>query len=183
IELVAAAREADDMVDMKAPWMRIAQALKGEAEIPGAVANPKIVEMFKIAGCPSTPAFRSDETAWCAAFVNSCLRLSGFAGTNSALASSFSHFGVDLGRRPQAGCVPLFWPLAGTGSGHVGFFVSDDPDHIQVLGGNQSNQVKITTFPKTKWRGYRWPSETAPVPEEHLLPTILMLAPDEAPDH
>ena len=37
------------MVDMKAPWMRIAQALKGEAEIPGAVANPKIVEMFKIA--------------------------------------------------------------------------------------------------------------------------------------
>ena len=171
------------MVDMKAPWMRIAQTLKGEAEIPGAVANPKIVEMFKIAGCPDTPEFRSDETAWCAAFVNSCLRLSGYAGTNSALASSFSHFGVDLGRVPQAGCVTLFWPLAGTSSGHVGFFVGDDPDHIQVLGGNQSDQVKISTFPKTKWRSYRWPSETAPVPEEHSLPTILTLAPDEAPDH
>ena len=48
------------MVGMKAPWMRIAQALKGEAEIPGSVANPKIVEMFKIAGCPNTPEFRSD---------------------------------------------------------------------------------------------------------------------------
>jgi uncharacterized protein (TIGR02594 family) len=171
------------MVEMRAPWMRIAQALEGESEFAGSLANPRIIEMFKVAGCPDTSDFRSDETAWCAAFANSCLRLSGYSGTNSALASSFANFGSDLGGTPQAGCVVVFWPLAGTSTGHVGFFVGADDKSIKVLGGNQSDKVKISSFPKSKWRGFRWPSETAPIPEEHVLPTILTLAPEEVPDH
>ncbi len=171
------------MANMQAPWMRVADALQGEAEIAGALANPRIIEMFKVSGCPDTPEFRSDETAWCAAFANSCLRLSGYMGTNSALAASFAEFGVDLGQTPQYGCIVLFWPLAGTGSGHVGFFVGQKGQNIQVLGGNQSDEVKVSNFSKGKWRAFRWPSETAPIPEEHMLPTILTLAPQEAPDH
>src|SRR5262245_30407291 len=120
------------MVEMRAPWMHVAQALQGEAEIKGSLANPRIIEMFKVAGCPDTPDFRTDETAWCAAFANSCLRLSGYSGTNSALASSFANFGTDLGRTPEQGCVVVFWPLAGTSTGHVGFFVGEDDKSIRV---------------------------------------------------
>jgi uncharacterized protein (TIGR02594 family) len=172
------------MADMRAPWMRIAHTLEGEAEITGSAANPRIVEMFKVAGLPSDdPDFRSDETAWCAAFVNACLQCSGYQGTKSALASSFAAFGADLGHTPQPGCVVLFKPLSEGASGHVAFYVGDDGDSIRVLGGNQSNKVKVAAFPMSKWRAYRWPSQTAPLPASTTLPTILTLAPNEAPDH
>jgi len=78
------------MGEMKAPWMIVAKALEGEAEMAGKAANPRILEMFRVAGLPDDPAFRSDETAWCAAFANSCLRCGGYQGTQSALASSFA---------------------------------------------------------------------------------------------
>jgi uncharacterized protein (TIGR02594 family) len=172
----------DIMGEMKAPWMIVAKALEGEAEIAGKAANPRIVEMFRVAGVPDEPAFRSDETAWCAAFTNACLRCAGYQGTQSALASSFATFGTDLGRTPQPGCVVLFKPMAEGASGHVAFFVADDGDSIKVLGGNQSNQVKVTSFSKNKWRAYRWPSQPAPLPST-TLPTILTLAPNQAPDH
>jgi peptidoglycan L-alanyl-D-glutamate endopeptidase CwlK len=171
------------MVDMKAPWMRVAHALEGEAEITGKAANPRIVEMFKVAGLPDDPAFRSDETAWCAAFANACLRCGGYQGTKSALANSFAEFGADLGRTPQPGCVVLFKPMSEGASGHVAFYVGDDGESIRVLGGNQHNKVQVSTFPKSKWRAYRWPSQTAPLPPSTTLPTILTLAPTEAPDH
>src|SRR5947207_1289029 len=77
----------DIMGEMKAPWMLVAQTLQGEAEIAGKAANPRIIEMFRVAGVPDDPLFRSDETAWCAAFANACLRCAGYQGTQSALAS------------------------------------------------------------------------------------------------
>ena len=160
----------------------MANALEGEAEIAGKAANPRIVEMFRVAGLPDDPASGSDDTAWCAAFANACLRCSGYQGTKSALASSFAAFGADLGRTPQSGCIVLFKPMAEGASGHVAFFVADDGDSIKVLGGNQSDQVKVASFSKNKWRAYRWPSQTAPLPET-TLPTILSLAPNQAPDH
>src|SRR5262245_45848995 len=171
------------MAEMKAPWMRVARALEGEAEIAGKAANPRIVEMFKVADLPNDPAFKSDETAWCAAFANACLRCAGYQGTKSALAASFAGFGFDLGRTPQSGCVVVFKPMSdGAGSGHVAFFVSEDGDRIKVLGGNQHDKVQVSSFPKEKWRAYRCPTHTAPTPSTSLPPT-LTLAPTEAPDH
>jgi uncharacterized protein (TIGR02594 family) len=171
------------MSDMKAPWMRIAHELEGESEIAGQAANPRIVEMFRVAGLPDEPAFRSDETAWCAAFANACLRCAGYRGTGSALASSFAQFGADLGRTPQPGCIVVFHPLSAGASGHVAFYVDSDSENIRVLGGNQHNKVQVSAFPVNKWRAYRWPSQAGPLPESTTLPTILTLAPDEAPDH
>jgi hypothetical protein len=36
--------------------------------------------------------------------------------------------------------------------------------HYLLLGGNQSDQVKISSFPKSSWtlRGYRWPKIAKP---------------------
>lgn len=162
------------------PWMHIALALEGEAEIAGSLHNPRIVELFRVAG---TPQFVTDETAWCAAFEGACLRLSGWEGTKSALASSYATFGSDLGGRPQYGCVVVFHPLtAGGSSGHNGFFLRDLGDKIEVINGNSGNQVKKSAFPKSKVRCYRWPTaRLAQLPQSDILPNILTLAPQDAP--
>lgn len=161
------------------PWMHVAKALLGESEIAGSQHNPRILELFRVSGTP----FATDETAWCAGFTNGTLVCSGYAGTRSALAASYASFGSDLGGRPVYGCVVLFYPLAAGASGHVGFFIKDNGDTISVLGGNQSNRVSVATFAKSKVRSYRWPTAKGPLPVETTLPTILTLAPQDAPDH
>lgn len=162
------------------PWMHIGMALLGEAERAGSVHNPRIVEMFRVAG---TPQFETDETAWCAADAGSLLRLSGWEGTKSALASSYATFGADLGGRPQYGCIVVFHPLAPGASGHVGFFVRDLGDgRIEVLSGNHGNKHDIAPFAKSKVRCYRWPTaRLAQLPASDILPNILTLAPQDAP--
>ena len=41
-------------------------------------------------------------------------------------------------------------------NGHVAFYVGDGNSNIQLLGGNQGDQVKVTTFPKSMVLSYRW---------------------------
>ena len=78
---------------MSAPWLTVARTLEGEAEVKGSVDNPRIVEMFRVAGHAE---IKDDETAWCAAFVGTCLRLSGYEPSFSLLASSYrSHLRLD----------------------------------------------------------------------------------------
>jgi len=49
---------------------------------------------------------------------------------------------------------------------HVGFLVEETSTHYALLGGNQSNSVKVTRFPKKKWRlkACRWPSAPVDTP-------------------
>lgn len=42
--------------------------------------------------------------------------------------------------------------------GHVGFVVGWNDTHVYLLGGNQSDMVNVTKFPKSSVRGYRWPT-------------------------
>ena len=164
-----------------APWLIIARNLAGEAEIKGSVDNPRIVEMFKVAGHAE---IKDDETAWCAAFVGACLRLSGYEPSWSLLASSYAKFGADLGQSPRYGCICYLRPgIAGIGgSGHVGFYVGEDGANIVMLGGNQSDRVKESHFPKTALGAYRWPVATTQIPES-TLPNIRVLDPAGAPLH
>ena len=95
-------------------------------------------------------------TPWCAAFVNACLGEAGIQGTGSFMARSFLKWGQKV-TQPQEGDIVVF--KRGTGaSGHVTFFVSDhDKDHIEVLGGNQSDKVCIKLYRKDSLLGYRRP--------------------------
>src|SRR5574338_413034 len=81
-----------------------------------------------------------------AAYVNFCLRLSGYMGTSSALAASFAHFGVDLGQVPQAGCIVVFWPPAGTSSGHVGFYVGEEAKNIKSSVATKATRSRYRPF-------------------------------------
>jgi uncharacterized protein (TIGR02594 family) len=99
--------------------------------------NPVIVTFFQ---ATSTEP-EGDVTSWCAAFVNWCfLRADHGPATHSASSGSFRSFGTVTGN-PSAGDLVVFRRTnvekAALGQGHVGFFVKDLGDKVQVLGGNQ----------------------------------------------
>lgn len=143
-----------------APWMAVAMGEMGQREIRGARHNPRIIEYHATTGLRAT----TDETAWCASFVNWCLRQVGIAGTNSAAAASWLNWGQSITARGGAITV-IHNPQAARSSltvsgNHVAFLVQETATHYVLLGGNQSNQVKISSYPKSSWqlRGFRWPN-------------------------
>jgi uncharacterized protein (TIGR02594 family) len=108
-------------------------------------ANPLIVAFF--ASTKTAPA--GDTTAWCAAFVNFCLKVSGMSGTGSASSGSFRCAGRNA-VQPSAGDIAVFrnhtdvQPCAGRG--HVAFFLQKTETHVKVLGGNQRNRIKESDY-------------------------------------
>ena len=107
-------------------------------------ANPLILLFFL--STKTKPA--GDTTAWCAAFTNWCLARSGVPGTHAASSQSFldwgrpvwksSDGGLPIDARP--GDIAVFTLLSNPSHGHVGFFQGiskGQPNHIDVLGGNQ----------------------------------------------
>lgn len=145
-----------------APWLPIAKA---EADalvknVPGPQAHPRIVEYHQTTTLKST----SDETAWCSAFVNWCLKQVGITGTRSAAAASWVNWGTGCNAAIGAITVihnPAMVNTALSRSGnHVGFLAELNANYYVLLGGNQSGRVKVSTFTKTSWqlKGYRWPS-------------------------
>lgn len=156
-------------VDHVAPWLRFAlqEREKGVIERKGTAANPDIVkylDSLTMAALynPETD-WTSDETNWCAAFVNWCLTEAGYAGTNMGLARSFLHWpgGYEL-QEPVVGCIAVF-ERGNSPNGHIGFYLkpTNDGDHIFLLGGNQNNRVKVSTYKKSQVLGYRWPRKFA----------------------
>ena len=109
---------------------------------------------------------KSDQVAWCSSFVNWCLQQVGIVGSRSAAAASWADWGSGL-VKPKLGCIVQlhhsvkgYTSATGTATGnHVAFFIRQDAAHIYLLGGNQSDSVKLSGFPLTKWsvKAYRWP--------------------------
>lgn len=141
------------------PWMKIAKGELGQHEIKGKGANSRILEYH----ASTTLKAKSDETAWCSSFTNWSMEQSGVKGTDSAAAASWKNWGEPTDARYGAVTVLHNSKAAGssltTSGNHVGFLVEETPTHYGLLGGNQSDSVKVTYFPKSKWKleGYRWP--------------------------
>jgi uncharacterized protein (TIGR02594 family) len=163
---------------MDAPWLRVARELIGVKEVSGRKADPRIVELFRLSGFPE---FKSDETAWCAAFIGGCLRLAGYSNRASLLAVQYLHFGKGLGKDPREGCVVVLKPLTSGASGHVGFYVDETDTHVTLLGGNQRNVVNERRFPKGYVRAYRWPYEKASIASSDIIKNITQLEPGYVP--
>lgn len=93
-------------------------------------------------------------TPWCAAFVNSVLHRRGHRGSGSNLAHSFSHYGIAVSN-PKAGDIVVLKHR------HVGFFkgyvIRNGKKYVAVLGGNQSNKVKVSYYPIGKVKSFRRP--------------------------
>ena len=104
-------------------WLQIAREELGQAEIPGPKSNPRIVEYLKSTDL-GPPDDQQDETPWCSAFVNWCIKQAGLKGTNSAAAASWRHWGVEL-EDGRLGCVVV---MTRPGGNHVGFYEGENDE-------------------------------------------------------
>lgn len=142
------------------PWMVHARSEMNQKEIKGAEHNSRIIAYH----ATTTLRADKDETAWCSSFVNWCLKQAGIKGTDSAAAISWLKWGKVT--NAQTGAITVIYNSKAANSSltvsgnHVGFLVQETATHFFILGGNQSDQVKISSYPKSTWilKGYRWPN-------------------------
>lgn len=152
--------KADKGVPPDLSWMIEASRLSGIREEPGSANNPTIMNWAKALDL----SYASDEVPWCGLFVGHCVGSqlpeeplpAGFMGARKWLA-----FGRSV--PPQFGAVLVFWRVSRDDwRGHVGFCYAQDATHFHVLGGNQSNKVNVSRFPKSRLLDARWPNSTTP---------------------
>ena len=136
-------------------WLELAWRDVGVQEKKGALSNPNVMKYYRDVGAEWV---ENDGVAWCAAFVGSCLVRSGMGSTRSLMARSYLKWGRKLSQ-PKQGAVAVFSRGASKTLGHVGFYVGENGRSIFILGGNQSDGVNISTYPKSRLLGYRWPKE------------------------
>lgn len=134
------------------PWMTFARAEIGVKEYPSERHNLRILEYHKATSLRAT----SDETPWCSAFVNWCLQQAGILGTNSAAAKSFLKWGREI-KDPVPGCIVVLKRGGHAWNGHVAFYLGKNNLNISLLGGNQSNRVKVGNYHLEDVLSYRLP--------------------------
>jgi uncharacterized protein (TIGR02594 family) len=117
------------------------------------------------------PEVAGDETAWCAAFLGSCLERAGIASTRSLLARSYLDWG-EPARGPRIGAVAVFSRGTDPALGHAGFVVGSTPADIILLGGNQSDGVTVEVFPRARLLALRWPPPAIPDGAQASRPVI-----------
>lgn len=135
-------------------WFTIAEGEIGVSEAAGPGNNPRIVEYHQSTTLRAT----EDSVPWCSSFVNFCMKKAGFPGTGSASARSWRNFGGNLDTS-RLGCIVVLRRGPNPNNGHVGFFAGESTSHLRLLGGNQSDQVKFSNFPKSMLLAYRWPTD------------------------
>lgn len=132
----------------------------GIAEQAGADSNKVILDFARRA---DIAWYKSDETAWCAIFVNAMCDIVGLPETKSALAKSFLKWGksisIEEAAKDNTNVIAIFHrgnPNSHTG--HVGILkqISDDRKTALILGGNQSDKVCVQSFKlDNKFIGFR----------------------------
>jgi len=133
----------------------IAERFIGIQEVGGAVDNPMILSMLKL----DMDWPEHDEVPWCSAFVNYICWLLRLPRSKDLRARSWLSIGrgIQLDDAEVGDIVVL---KRGSGDqpgpevidapGHVGFYAGRAGDFIEVLGGNQSDTVKVSRYPKSK---------------------------------
>lgn len=124
-------------------------------------SNPVIVSWYKELGMPGITDTLS--TPWCGTFIALCAKRTGRKWIqpkqNFMLARNWSKFeGSTKLAKPAQGAVVVFWRGSPTGwQGHVGIVAGkDSKGNLMVIGGNQSNMVKISPYGTDRVVGYHW---------------------------
>jgi len=133
--------------------IKLAFSQYGIREIKGEIDNQEILKYFNDLGFDGNAL--KDETAWCSAFVNWVCKNSCLEYSEKLNARSWIDVGFEVSE-PKLGDVVVFWRESkDSWKGHVAFYVNELHGFIYVLGGNQSNQVKISAYPKERLLTYR----------------------------
>jgi uncharacterized protein (TIGR02594 family) len=132
------------------PMIRTAVGFYGTTEIPGAANNAKIVEFFHATGHRN---INDDETHWCSAFMMYCAKMNGLAYPKNALARSWMKVGKKVDQ-PQVGDLVVFgWKESY--HGHVIIYLGEVNGMVIGIGGNQDDEVNVSSFSKECILGYR----------------------------
>lgn len=125
-------------------------ALYGVREKPGADNSPVILAWAKELGGAAGNWYNSDDKAWCGLFAAICAKRAGFIppdGFSALRARDWAKWGNPVSGKAGIGDVLVF---ERTGGGHVGFYVAEDATCYHVLGGNQSDMVRVSRIEKSR---------------------------------
>jgi uncharacterized protein (TIGR02594 family) len=138
----------------------LAQRYTGIKEVGGNVDNPAILAMLRLdAKWPS-----NDEVPWCSAFVNYICWLARLPRSKDLRARSWLNIGrgipleaadagdviiIKRGKGAQPG------PEVTDAPGHVGFYAGRFDQFVEILGGNQSDTVKVSRYSRDRILGVR----------------------------
>jgi len=137
----------------------VAQRFTGTTEVSGRAANPQIMSMLKLdAKWPD-----DDEVPWCSGFVNYVCWILRLPRSKSLRARSWLLVGRPITldeARPGFDIVVLNRggpddPNVIDAPGHVGFYAGEDAHGLILLGGNQSDTVKLSHYAKKDVLGVR----------------------------
>lgn len=133
---------------MNVRLLEIAFLEYGITEIPGTETNnPDILKYFTGIG---ETWVKTDETAWCSAFINWCAKGAGLEYPGKLKARSWLDVGEFI-QYPQLGDIVVLWrENPQSWKGHVGIYINDNEDIVYLLGGNQRNKVCIRPYPKDR---------------------------------
>lgn len=119
-----------------------ARRYEGLKEWPGAKSNPDVESLFADAGFPGL----TDDVPWCAGFIGAVLAEVGLIPSGSLMARSYLTWGMDVPlQEARPGDVVIF-PRGAPPAGHVAFFVGFRGERVIVLGGNQDDMVKESSY-------------------------------------
>ena len=136
---------------MKKP-IEIALGEMNTKELVGNQHNPEVLKYFHETG---SKWVKTDETAWCSAFLNWVFKTAGLSYSGKLNARSWLKIGKKV-KTPKVGDVVIFWRVSKNDwRGHVGMYVYETANYIHVLGGNQNNKVCIKPYAKHRLLGYR----------------------------
>lgn len=132
--------------------IEIALSQYGITEIPGEEHNPEILKYFSEIGHKWV---KTDETAWCSAFMNWCSMKANLPRSGKLNARSWQQIGTKV-TFPLVGDIVIFWRESyDSWKGHVGIYINSNDKFIFTLGGNQNNCVCIMPYPKQRLLEYR----------------------------
>lgn len=136
------------------PLIREASGFFGLHELQGDQHQPQILAFFKETGHKD---IRTDEDAWCSAFVAYCAKKAGLSYSKKATAKSWLNVGKEVSN-PQPGDLVIFWREdPNSWKGHVAIYLGKDLNAHEVicLGGNQDDEVNVSSYSESYVVGYR----------------------------
>lgn len=125
------------------------------------VTHTKQLNTFIRKYVPAWNDFSVDDTPWCAAILNATECAAGNAGTGKLNARSFLNYGnkIDI-KNAKKGDIVIFTRGGSTWQGHVAYLDGFEEGAggrilVRTFGGNQSNKVCISYYPKERLIGIR----------------------------
>lgn len=139
----------------------IAQVFIGEKEVGGGMDNPLVLAMLRT----DNKWPENDEVPWCSAFVNFVCKLLRLPRSKDLRARSWLTVGKGIHLDQAEPGFDVVVLKRGSGDqpgpevtdapGHVGFYAGRFGEFIEVLGGNQSDTVKVSRYPAKRLLGVR----------------------------